>query len=324
MLLITDAFALLCLMGSVSLMTVIGFGAAAILQLFMAIPAAKFYSSGGTLKNSGKLAEWFYLIYLILWGGLLFIMLFSSVEVICIPYDNFGFIPEKLLISGLIALTCLYASSPGLRSLSRAVFIAAAIGAICIAAVIISALFGAKWQNFAETAYISGFFEELSRGFVLGGGAGSFVVLLGFTKGEVYKNVRSYFISKLVLMTAVTAAAVLVVGGITEITDSPIVTAAQLSQPFSSQRIDSLFLIVFVIFAVFAISVQAVCASYLLGRVIPSFRRFRSTAVLISMIAAACLLSGFDIYNPVYAIASAAALLFVPALMLMKKSKGGG
>ncbi len=323
LLLITDLFALFCLMGSVSLITVIGFAVSTLVQFVIALPAVRFYKEGGTLRNSGKSAECFYLLYLILWGGLLFVMLWNAAEVIYIPYDNFRMIPAKLLISGLIAVTCLYASSPGIKALSRAVFIAAALGIICIAIVVISAVFGAKWDNFTEQAYTSGIFEEFVKGFVLSGGLGSFVVLLGFTKGDIFKNVRFYFIGKLILLTAVTSAAVLVAGGIMEITDYPIITAAQLSQPFSSQRIDSLFLMVFVILAVFAISVQAVLASYLLERVVPSVKRFRSTIVLVLMIGAAFLLSGMDLYNPLYAVISGGALAIIPTIMLIKKSKGG-
>lgn len=323
LLLITDIFALFCLTGSVSLMTVIGFAASTFVQFVIALPAVRFYKCGGTLRSSGKAAECFYLLYLILWGGLLFVMLWNAAEVIYIPYDNFRMIPGKLLISGLIAVTCLYASSPGIKALSRAAFIAATLGIICIAIVVISAVFDAKWENFTEQAHTSAIFEEFVKGFVISGGLGSFVVLLGFTKGDISKNVRFYFIGKLIVLTAVTAAAVLVAGGIMEITDFPIITAAQLSQPFSSQRIDSLFLMVFVILAVFAIAVQAVLASYLLERVVPSVKRFRSTIVLILMIGAAFLLSVMDLYNPLYAAISGGALLIIPTILLMKKSKGG-
>lgn len=323
LLLVTDAFALFCLMGSVSLMTVIGFAAAAVIQYLMALPAVKFYSSGGTLKSGGKAAEWFYLIYLILWGGLLFCMLWNAAEVIYIPSDNFAVIPEKLLISGLIAVTCLYAASPGVKALSRAAVIAAALGVLCIAIVVISALFDAKWEYFSESAYMSSFFDELLRGFCLSGGMGGFVVLLGFTDGNLSRNVRIYFAGRLVLLTAVTAAAVLVAGGIMEITDFPVITAAQLSQPFSSQRIDSLFLIIFAIFGVFAVAVQTASASYLLERVVPSVKRFRSTIILVLMIGSAFVLSGTELYNPLYAVLPAVSLLAVPVIMLVKRLKGG-
>lgn len=132
LLLITDAFALLCLMGNISVITSAGFLAGVILQLLSALPAAYFYKNGGTLKSSPKPFVWFYLLYILLWGGLLFVMLWNAAEEITIPAENIPFIPEKLLISGLIAVTCLYASSPGERALSRAAVISAALGAVCI------------------------------------------------------------------------------------------------------------------------------------------------------------------------------------------------
>ena len=83
----------------------------------------------------------------------------------------------------------------------------------------------------------------------------------------------------------------LVTGGIMEIADFPAVRAAQLTQPFPSQRIDSLFLIVFAVYAVFSIAVQSAAGACLAGKLFPSFRRFRCLTVLALMIGAAFLLS---------------------------------
>lgn len=322
LLLITDAFALLCLMSDISVITSAGFLAGIIVQFLFAVPAACFYKNGGTLKSSPKPFAWFYLIYILMWGGLLFVMLWNAAEAISVPSENFPFIPEKLLMSSLIAVTCLYASSPGEKALSRAAVISAALGALCIAAVIISAVPGMKLEYLADFTYADGFFYELSRGFALSGGLGSFIVLLGFTKGSPLKYTTGYFIAKAVLYTAVTLTASAVAGGIMEIADFPIIMAAELSQPFSSQRIDSLFLIIFVILAVFAIAVQTVTASYLLSLIFPSFTRFRSTFVLAVMTGSAFLLSGTYQYSTVYSIAAAAALIIVPLLMILCKKSG--
>ena len=46
-------------------------------------------------------------------------------------------------------------------------------------------------------------------------------------------------LTAVVLLTALSVA-----GGIVTVTDFPVITAAQLSQPFEAQRIDSLFLVV--------------------------------------------------------------------------------
>ncbi|MBQ8297826.1 MAG: hypothetical protein IJX77_08600 [Ruminococcus sp.] len=319
LLLITDAFALFCLMGNVSIITACGFVTGVILQFLISIPTANFYKNGGTLKSSPKPFAWFYLIYIVLWGGLLFVMLWNASEEITIPAEKFSLIPEKFIITGLIAVTCLYASSPGEKALSRAALITAALGAVCIAVIVISAIPKSRVEYLADLSCSDGFFSELSRGFVLSGGLGSFIVLLGFTKGTPLKSAAGYFIGKAVLFAVVPATAAAAAGGIMEITDFPIITAAELSQPFSSQRIDSLFLIIFVILAVFAISVQTVTASYLLSTVIPSFKRFRSTAVLAAMTGSAFLMSGINQYSVIYSIAVVMAAAVVPLLMVLSK-----
>lgn len=322
LLLITDAFTLLCLMGNVSVITAAGLLTGVIVQFLLALPAVYFYKNGGTLKSSPKPFAWFYLIYILLWGGLLFVMLWNAAEAISIPADNVPFIPEKLLIAGLIAVTCLYASSPGEKALSRAAVIAAALGAVCIVLVIVSAVPEIKTEYLMDITYADGFFSELSRGFVLSGGLGSYIVLLGFTKGSGVRYTIGYFAGKAVLYTAVPLAVSAVAGGIMKIADFPVITAAELSQPFSSQRIDSLFLIIFVIMAVFAISVQTVTASYMLSEIFPSFTRFRSTFALAVMIGSAFLLSGTYQYSVMYCAAVAAALIIVPLLMMLSKKSG--
>lgn len=322
LLLITDVFTLLCIMGNVSLMTVAGLLVGTALQYFLALPAAHFYKNGGTLKNSAKSFIWFYLIYILLWGGLLFVILWNASDAITIPSENIPFLPEKLLISGLIAVTCLYASSPGEKALSRASVISAALGAVCIALVIISAIPRFKMEHIEDLSHSEGFLAELMRGFVLSGGLGSFIVLLGFTKDEPLKYMTRYFIAKAALYTIIPLTVTAVVGGIMDITDFPVITAATLSQPFSTQRIDSLFLIIFVILAVFSISVQTVTASYLLSELFPEFKRFRSAFALLAMIASAFLLSGVYQYSNLYAIAVIAALL-AASLLLIKKKTGG-
>lgn len=322
LLLITDAFTLLCLMGNVSVITAAGLLTGVIVQFLLALPAAYFYKNGGTLKSSPKPFIWFYLIYILLWGGLLFVMLWNAAEAISIPAENVPFIPEKMLIAGLIAVTCLYASSPGEKALSRAAVIAAALGAVCIVLVIVSAIPEIKMEYLMDYAYADGFFAELSRGFVLSGGLGSYIVLLGFTKGSCVRYTLGYFAGKAALYTAVPLAVSAVAGGIMEIAHFPVITAAELSQPFSSQRIDSLFLIIFVILAVFAISVQTVTASYLLSEIFPSFTRFRSTFALAVMVGSACIMSGIYQYNMIYCAAAAAALIVVPLLMTLSKKSG--
>lgn len=313
MLLIGDVFALFCLTGSLSVLSAAGFLTGTAAQLLLVMPIAALCKKK---VIPGKLAETILLVWLILWGGMLFRMQWSASEIIHIPYENSGEIRGKLMISGLIALVCLYISSTGLKALSRAAVIAAAVGAVGLAVVIVSAIFTSDPENFSRAEADRGFFSEIVRGSSLSGGLGSFIVLLTMTKGSPNKGTSLYFICKAAVSAVIPLTAVLVAGGIMEITDFPVITAAQLSQPFSVQRIDSLFLINFAVFAVFSIAVQSAAAAYLAGEIFPKFRRFRCSAVLLLMIGAAFLSPGSELLT---AAASAALPVIVFIIMSVQR-----
>lgn len=319
LILVSDAFTLLCLKGGISLITTAAFIAGILLQLAMAIPLMRHYSSGGMLKNAPRAVLWYYYIYILIWGGMLLVMVWNTSQELSVPSGNFPMVPEKLLLSGLIAVVCLYASSAGVRPLARASVIACALGALCIAAVIFGAIPRFDMENLRNTDASEGFFSDLSKGFVLSGGLGALVVYAGFTKTNPTKCITGYFIAKAVLYTAVTVTVSAVSGGIMSIADFPVITTAEISQPFSSQRIDSLFLIVFTILAVFAISAQAQAAAWLIGVLFPGFSSFRSTATLALMTGAGFLLPRTDLYSPLYVPAVTAVLFAVPLIMRKRR-----
>lgn len=322
LLLVTDAFVLICFMGDLSVVSVIGFILGAVIRYLLYIPVAEFYKNGGVLKSSPAAVKWFCLAYIILWGGVLFVMLWNASEAVTIPAEYVPFIPEKLVISGLIALTCLYVSSPGEKALSRASVIASALGALCISIVILSAVPRFSAEYLADTPQGSGIFSGLLTGFVGGGGSGALTVLLGFTKGDTKKLIRRYFTAQLLLLTVVSLTVIMVTGGIDSVTEFPVITAVTLSQPFSTQRIDALFLIIFVILAVFSISVHTVTASYLLSCLYPDFRKFRSSFVLLAIIVTAFLLSSVPVYAPVTGALTLLAPLGALAEIFRRRKRG--
>ena len=319
MLLITDTFTLFCFRGQISLTTVIGFICGIVIQFLMSLPLVKLYSMGGSVESSGKIIQIIYFVYLLLWGGVLFSMLWKASDVIYIPYENSNGIWGKLLIAGMIAIVCLYASSTGIKAISRSAVIAMATGAVSLLIVIVSALFRSDWNNILDTKTTDSLMTEISRGFFISGGLGSFVVFLGFTKGNYMKNTIYYFFGKIILTIAITISTILLAGGIMEITEFPVVTSAQLSQPFPVQRIDSLFLIIFAVFAVFSIGVQSLASAELLKKILPKFRYLRTTSVLVVMIGSAFLFSGRN--NGYLYIISVGIILFViPCFLLVKRS----
>lgn len=313
-LLITDVFALFCLMGDVTLITACGFLIGTAVQLAISLTAAYFYKNGGSLN---KPMMWVYLIYILIWSGLLLVMLWNASEALSLPSENFGGIPEKFLISGLIVIVCLYASSPGIKALSRAAVIAASLGAVCMAIILIGSIPRWNAENLTDLSASNGFFKELIRGFVISGGLGSFTVLLKYTKGSPIKYTIGYFIGKAVIFTLIPVMTAAVAGGIMEITDFPVIMSAEISQPFSSQRFDSIFLIIFSILAVFAVAVQVVCASFLLSGIFPKFKKLRSTVSLILIIGIAFLMSELPEYSVIFAVAAG----IIPLLTLFCKRR---
>ncbi len=319
MLLITDTFTLFCFHGQISVLTITGFLCGIAIQFIMSLPLVKLYSSGGTIENSGKIVQSVYLIYLLLWGGTLFSMLWRASDVIYIPYENSNGIWGKLLIAGMIALVCLYSSSTGLKAVSRSAVIAMSAGVISLLIVVISASFGSDWNNILTTKTSDSFMTEVARGFFLSGGLGSFAVFLSYTKGSPLKNTIYYFTGKIILTVTVTISSILVAGGIMKITEFPVVTAGQLAQPFSVQRIDSLFLIIFAVFAVFSIAIQSLASTELLIKIFPKFKKLRTTSVLAVMVGTAFIFTGKN--NSFINIIAVGIILFLlPSAVLLKRS----
>lgn len=308
MLLISDAFALFCFRGGMSLTTAAGLSAGILLQFIFALPLA--LRRGGL--SSGE--QGFYAVYYIIWGGMLFNMQWDTSGELYIPYESSGGMWGKLLISGLIGLVCIYISSVGIKAAARASLIAAAAGGVCIAIVVFSALRSPDWGELQRAESGRNACSEIQRGFAMSGGLGGLAVLLPDVKGKKLHNITGYFAAKLVLTASVVITTVLVTGGISDITGFPAVRAAQLSQPFPSQRIDSLFMIVFTVYAVFSIGIQAASAAYIIGDVFPAAENYAGAVSIVLMTGAAFMLSGVSLYSFWTAALVITALFGVPVI----------
>ena len=308
MLLICDAFSMFCFTGGMSLVTAAGLAAGTFIQWAAVQPLLR---RGGAVTKGEKLVFGAYFIY---WGGVLFNLQWETSRDIYIPYESSGGIWGKLLISGLIALVCLYISSVGIKAVSRAALIAAAVGAGCLLIAGISAVRSPHWENLTLAESGRSFGEEVLRSAAMSGAVGGLAVLAPAAKGDSRRTAAVYFACKLVLVTGMVLTSVLVAGGIMSVTELPVVTAAQLSQPFPVQRIDSLFLMVFTVYAVFSIGIQAASAAYLIGEVWPSAEKYTGAAAVVLMIAAGALLSKVQLYSGSNAAVIFAAVTAVPML----------
>lgn len=254
--LLTDGFALLCISGSVSLTTLAGYMAGAAIQAAAALLLVRCRHPYGAVCRSGLL------LCLVIQGGHSLRLLGEISGELSIPA---GGITAALLT----ALVCLYAVSSGLRALSRAAVIAAAAGALCLAAVALTELFSAGKEDWAMIADIPAelsLSDEVIRGLAAGTGTGVFAVMYGLApKGTV----KLWAAGRAALLSVLFITIMLSAGGIMPIVSHPAAAAAHIIQPFTSQRIDALFMAVVSVSAVFSVSIQSACAAELLGGLLP-------------------------------------------------------
>ena len=284
LLLINDFFALICLSGEVSLMTIAGFLLGILVQAVIC---------AGIVRLGGLEQKWLCAVlcgYIILWGGQMFSLLWSTSEVIYIPYEASG-TAGKLAIGAVIGAVSLYCASCGIKALSRSAVIAAGTGVLSLVVIIFSAVTNARWENLTAPESQS-LGSQIVRGMTLSGGLGSFAALLENVNSPPLRTAMRYFTAKACLTVIMLLPTLLLTGGIMSITDFPVVMAAQLSQPFSSQRIDSLFLLAFSVSGVFTAALQTNAAAGLLKKAFPEFRKLRNLAIIAAMIVTAMLFGG--------------------------------
>jgi len=289
MLVISDIFALVCYNGGLSAYTAVGLAFGIGLQYVMVMPLVKAADKGKTLPKSVK---FLLAVGIVLWGGALLGGLWKAADITFVPYENAGGFPGKLEITAMVAAVSLYVAYEGTKAAARSSLIAAFTGVIFLLADLISGMRPSNFGNISLSAQYGTFMDGLRLSFLSGGSLIAFIALLPCVRGSKNKAAAMYFLCRGILSAAVVMTAVLVTGGIMDTADFPVIMSAQLSQPFSSQRIDALFLILFAVFGVFTITVQVMTAAFLAGEIFSRFRRWRRTAAIALSLLAMGLFTG--------------------------------
>ena len=283
-LLITDIFSLICLNGGISAWTMAGYAVGTALQMIVML-----------LLSSVRLPKWLSLAYLIFFGSIQLKRLWSASDVTFIPSEASSGIGGKAMMTILIAAVCLYISSTGMKAAARSASIAAAVGVLFLLTDLTSALIHPDFANISASSHCGTFSGGLLLSITASGPPVAFLTLLPLVKNGSISAVLQYYSVRITVCTTLLLTTLLVAGGIMETLEFPVITAAQLSQPFSAQRIDPLFLMLFAVFGVFSLTAQAMTAAYLFREIFPRFRKWRSTAVIgmiLSGAAAAVIFTG--------------------------------
>lgn len=309
-----DAFALICLTSSLTLTSLLGFTIGTVIQFIIAIPAL-FCISKGEKITSSVANRWIYLIYSLAWGGLILIRIWHTSEVIYIPLESeFG---EKLLITALVCAACLYIASTGLKALARSAVIIGGFGIICLIIIILGALGKADISHIKSGNRSMA--DEIFTGLTMSGSFGTFILLAENINYKKIKLSALYFLIRAVFVAIVGGISILVAGRIKS--QFPIITAVELSQPIKSQRIDAVFILIFVVLAIVSLALQTIVSSQLIQKVFPKFAKFRYTSALILITLMGLSLSNTNLYSSFYAVIFIIAYL-VPTLITLTKQKG--
>ena len=272
LLIITDLFALICFNGCLSVWSVAGYAVGTAFQFAAVLPFAR-------VKKLPVWSGFLFMLYIIVYGSILLKRLWNALDVTFIPYDVSSGIGGKLLITGIISLVCLYISSTGIKATARSAVIVSAAGVLFLLIDLVSAVIDGDFINIVSSADCGTFADGLKLSLTASGLPITLLALLPLVN-ERKRAVSQYFSLRILICSAMLFTALLVTGSIMDIAEFPVILSAQLSQPFSTQRIDPLFLVLFGIFGVFALTAQIMTAAYLLKEVFPKFRRWRSTTMI--------------------------------------------
>jgi hypothetical protein len=297
-----------------TLTSLLGFTIGTVIQFIIAIPAL-FCISKGEKITSSVANRWIYLIYSLVWGGLILIRIWQTSEVIYIPLESeFG---EKLLITALVCAACLYIASTGLKALARSAVIIGGFGIICLIIIILGALGKADISHIKSGN--SSLADEIFTGLTMSGSFGTFILLAENINYKKIKLSALYFLIRAVFVAIVGGISILVAGRIKS--QFPIITAVELSQPIKSQRIDAVFILIFVVLAIVSLALQTIVSSQLIQKVFPKFAKFRYTSALILITLMGLSLCNTNLYSSFYAVIFIIAYL-VPTLITLTKQKG--
>ncbi|MBQ8824209.1 MAG: hypothetical protein IJZ64_03155 [Ruminococcus sp.] len=286
-LLISSAFSFMCTAVPFSAEQMIASIIAIAIQIILCIPILFVYKKGLDLEYTCSNLRWITLlpiIYFLIRGSQSFVQIWNVSDSLSLPFSG------DFLATAMIALVCLYTASLGIKALARSTTMVFGILIFTLAVMLIGAYQNMHLQNLSfspDNTIIKSVMYQLSYADELP----ILLILLAFTSGNRTKSTMCFFGGSLILWEFILFLGITVLGRLMKTSSYPFFMIANVSQPFSTQRSDALYLILFVLLCVMRITLFTVLSEHLLGIAFPKFKKYRSTACLLVMLIAA---SGFQ------------------------------
>ncbi len=251
--------------------------AACLLQILLCLPmlALQQGTFGRTIKNY-KIMGMLYIIFFLICGANGFAQLWEAAPPQLLPSSG------KLTAAVLIALTCFYTSSAGLRATARAAPIVMGLFILSLIVLILGA-----WKR-ADLNRISFQTENFLPGmkiyFSLSGELAAVWVLADQIQNHKNTAVNLYLIGKacfclLILFFSITAG-----GRLIYLNGYPFFTLTALSQPLQGQRADALYILVFVMLHIMHTTLQTGIVEHIAEQMYPIAEKWSAPVSLIFML----------------------------------------
>ncbi len=318
MLLLSSAFGALCQTTALTMEGLFGAAIAAAVQILLCLPMLHLYAHGFSFTQYAKthrLLPLLFAAYCLIRGGVSFVRLQGTTEELSLPFQG------KFWAAALIALVCLYTASLGIHALARSSTLIFGILLFTLAVLLLGAIPQAEPQNLSMSPD-----DTIWRGFLRSMQHADEIVLLFLLLDAVRENyLRStvqLIVGRFCLTAFLTLLGMSVLGSRMAQAQHPFFAITAISQPFSTQRADALYLLVYVMLCVLRITLYTALAAHLLHQQFPKLR-YVSTICLLIMLAISWAVGIVPISGMWNLLALGVFVLLIPIGFLVVRKKGG-
>jgi len=274
---LSGAWSVICIPSLYGNSQMLSTAAACLIQILLCLPMLALYP--GTFSNqikSNKILGVIYILFFLICGANGFSQLWEAAPPQLLPASG------KLTASVLIALTCFYTSSAGLRATARAAPIVMSLFVISVIVLILGA-----WRR-VDLSRISlqtdNFLPGIRTYFSLSGELAAVWILSDTIQNHKNIAVNSYLIAKalfciLILFFSITAG-----GRLIHLNGYPFFTLTALSQPLQGQRADALYILVFVMLHIMHTTLQTGIVEHISEQMYPITEKWSAPVSLIFML----------------------------------------
>lgn len=262
-------------------------------QIVAAIPMLVLYKEGFSLKRDilmGGFGKFIYILFFIFWGAVSFSSMWEVTKSVYFPINS------SFTGALILAAVCVYTASLGIKALSRASGFMLGLIGFSLLIMLLGAYPKADMANFSPDADFSGVIRSAANDFCRSGELVMMFILLEFMPSGRKKSVTAFFAGKIILTEVVAVIEITVLGKIMGISDFPFFSAGAFSQPFSIQRADSLYMILFTLLCIMTVTLQIALSAFMIKELLPEFKyKTLFSAVLMLALSSLINYAGIDL-----------------------------